>query len=137
MTPDQLADLHASCFESPRPWSAMEFAQLLDSERVFLCSDEAGVALGRVVADEAELLTLAVAPEARRSGVGRELMARFEATASSRGACSAFLEVSAENAPAIALYETSGYLRAGQRRGYYAAPDGRRIDALLFSKSLT
>ena len=101
MTPDQLAALHARCFPGhPRPWSAAEFADLL--------------------ADEAELLTLAVAPEARRMGLARALLAEFAQVSSARGAHEAFLEVASDNAPAIALYTGNGWQGAGIRRDYYA-----------------
>ena len=137
MTPEELAGLHARSFETPRPWSAEEFAELLNSTGVFLCPHDAGFALGRVIADEAELLTLAVVPESRRNGIGRRLLAAFDATATGRGARSAFLEVSADNTAAIALYGSAGYRPSGRRRDYYAAPGGRRIDAMIFTKPLT
>lgn len=64
--PPELAALHARCFTSPRPWLAREFAALLGHASIFLCHAPQGFLLGRVVVDEAELLTLAVTPEARR-----------------------------------------------------------------------
>ena len=137
MTPGEMAALHAECFETPRPWSAAEFADLLDAPEVFLCTRGDGFALGRVLFEECELLTLAVAPTARRAGVGRALLAAFEAEARGRGASSAFLEVSAENAPARALDDSQGYRQSGTRKAYYRAPDGTRIDALVLSRSLT
>ncbi|WP_093361320.1 GNAT family N-acetyltransferase [Tropicimonas isoalkanivorans] len=104
---------------------------------VFLNATDAGFALGRVIVDEAELLTLAVDPPARRHGLGRALLADFETSAASRGATSALLEVSAANAPAIALYTAAGFLRTGHRPGYYRTPHGARIDALLLAKALS
>jgi len=137
MTPEDLATLHRRCFATPRPWNAAEFAGFLADPLAFLLVEsDAGFLVGRTVAGEAELLTLAVAPEARRRGLGRGLVARFLYQARLRGAESAFLEVSAENAPAIALYESAGFAPAGRRRGYYADPAGRRIDALVLSRDL-
>lgn len=122
MTPDQLAAIHAQCFDAaPRPWSAVEFADLLSSPHVFLLTRPDGFLLGRVVADEAELLTLAVASAARRQGQARHLTAEFTATSHDRGAATAFLEVAADNAPARALYAALGWDAAGIRRGYYRA----------------
>ena len=73
---------------------------------------------------------------ARRRGLGRKLVARFLYQAQLRGADSAFLEVSAENAAAIALYESAGFTPSGRRSGYYRAPDGTRVDALVMHREL-
>ncbi|MGB3248698.1 MAG: GNAT family N-acetyltransferase, partial [Tabrizicola sp.] len=97
---------------------------------------DAGFLLGRTVAGEAELLTIAVAPEARRRGLGRKLMARFIYQAQLRGAERTFLEVAADNPAAIALYESCGFRQAGTRRGYYRTPTGQRIDALVLARDL-
>lgn len=138
MTPEALAALHARCFRSPPPWSGQDFAGFLADPLAFLLVEgDAGFLLGRAVAGEAELLTLAVAPEARRLGLGRKLVARFQYQAQLRGAQRAFLEVRADNAPALALYESAGFTPAGRRRGYYQEPDGRRTDALVLARELT
>ena len=128
MTPEALAALHARCFPAhPRPWSTAEFSDLIGNRLNFLLIRPQGFLLGRVVADEAELLTLAVAPEARRMGLGRALLAEFAHTSTARGAREAFLEVASDNAPAIALYASAGWQRAGTRRDYYAPG----IDAMV------
>lgn len=124
--------MHARCFTRPRPWSAAEFAALLGGPGVFLCAGDAGFLLGRVVLDEAEVLTLAVRPEARRRGAGRALLATFEAEAAARGAAAAFLEVAGDNAAALALYRGAGFAEAGRRRGYF----GAGADALALRKAL-
>ncbi|MDV7141884.1 GNAT family N-acetyltransferase [Tropicimonas sp. TH_r6] len=136
MSPADLAALHAACFETPRPWTEGEFTDLLDMQGVFLCTRPDGFALGRMLLDECELLTLAVAPSARRAGSGRALLSEFEAHARAEGAITALLEVSADNAPARALYDSQGYSEAGRRNSYYRAPDGRRIDALILTRHL-
>ncbi len=136
MTPADLARLHAACFTMPRPWGEAEFADLLASPLVFLIAAPAGFALGRVVADEGELLTLAVDPAARRLGTGRRLLASFEANAAARGAASAFLEVAAGNDAARALYLSAGYVQTGLRRGYFRDAAGRTDDALILSRGL-
>lgn len=130
MTADQLAALHAACFTVPRPWSAAEFASLLASPNVVLITAAQGFALGRVIADEAELLTIAVHPDARRQGVGRKLLSGLIGQVAARGASALFLEVSAKNDSAIALYHVAGFNEAGRRKAYY--PDAAtRIDALV------
>lgn len=132
----QLAALHARCFTVPRPWDAGEFATLLASHEVFVLGGAEGFAVGRVTVDEAELLTLAVDPARRRQGLGAALLAEYEAEALRRGAARSLLEVSAQNAPARALYLARGYHSCGRRPGYYRAPDGQRIDAEIMDKAL-
>lgn len=129
MTPEELAALHGSCFTIPRPWGAGEFRALLAMPETFLLARRNGFLLGRVIADEAELLTLAIAPQARRMGYGRALALGFAETARSRGASHFFLEVSATNIAAQALYRDLGWVVAGRRRGYY----GAGIDALVMT----
>ncbi len=118
-----MAALHAACFSVPRPWSEAEFATYLAEPAAFVLSEPGGVLVGRVAADEAELLTLAVAPDARRAGIGGRLLARFLAEAGARGAVAAFLEVAAVNGAAIALYQRAGFTERGRRRGYFAGKD--------------
>lgn len=135
-TPATLAALHAASFIVPPPWSEAAFAGLLADPVAFLLAEPAGFALGRVALDEAELLTLAVAAEARRQGRGRALLTAFEAEAQARGAITAFLEVAADNAAAIALYRSAGFAEAGRRRGYYRIAGAAPVDALVMAKSL-
>lgn len=138
MTPESLAALHARAFVAPPPWSAASFAALLGSPHVFLHADPEGRAfvLGRVIADEAEVLTLATAREARRTGLARALMAAFEAEARTRGAVSGFLEVAEDNSPARGLYAACGWALAGRRPGYYRRAGEQAIAALILCKSL-
>ena len=137
MTPVELAALHRRSFRTPPPWSEADFATFTADPLAFLLVEgDAGFLLGRALAGEAELLTLAVAPESRRLGLGARLVARFLYQARLRGATRAFLEVSAENPAAIALYESAGFTEAGRRRGYYATPEGRRIDAIVLARDL-
>lgn len=137
MTDAELAALHARCFTLPRPWSAAEFAGFLSDPLAFLLVEgDAGFLLGRAVAGEAELLTLAVAPEARRRGLGRKLVARFLYQARLRGAVTAFLEVADTNAGARALYAASGFAESGRRKGYYRDGNGAAVDAVVMSRPL-
>jgi ribosomal-protein-alanine N-acetyltransferase len=137
VTPADLAALHARAFTTPRPWSEAEFAALLADPLAFLLVEgDAGFLLGRAVAGEAELLTIAVLPEARRLGLGRRLVGRFIYQARLRGADSAFLEVAEDNAAARALYLAAGFAEAGRRRGYYRTPEGKAVDALVLVRSL-
>jgi len=136
MTPDDLAALHGKCFEMPRPWSAAEFVSMLGSFGVFVKSNDAGFIMGREIAGEAELLTLAVDPDRQRQGHGRILLAAFEAECKVRKAQVAFLEVAENNLAARALYATAGYRESGCRADYYRAPDGAKYGAITLRKSL-
>ena len=138
MTPASLSALHARAFTTPRPWSEDEFAGWLADPFAFLLVEgDAGFLLGRAVAGEAELLTVAVAPEARGRGLGRRLVSRFLYQARLRGAEVAFLEVAEDNAPARAVYAGAGFAESGRRRGYYRTPEGRAVDALVLRRVLT
>lgn len=95
-----------------------------------------GFLLGRIVADEAEVLTLAVDPASRRRGIGARLVAAFLAEAAARGAGRAFLEVAADNAAARALYAAAGFAEVARRRGYYRDPAGGAVDALVLARDL-
>lgn len=137
MTPEALAALHALAFdEAPRPWTAAEFAAFLAEPSTLLVTGDGGFALGRVAGPEAELLTLAVAPAVRRRGLGRGLVAAFEAGAAARGAREALLEVAVTNGPARTLYAAAGYAEVGRRRGYYARRGAPPIDALVLARRL-
>jgi ribosomal-protein-alanine N-acetyltransferase len=137
MTAAELAHLHARAFSTPRPWTEAEFAGFLSDPLAFLLVEgDAAFLIGRAVAGEAELLTVAVAPEARRLGLGRSLVSRFIYQARLRGAESAFLEVAEDNAAARALYRATGFAEAGRRRGYYCRPDGSTLDALVLVRPL-
>lgn len=136
MTPADLAALHATCFTSPRPWSEAEFAGFLSNRLCFLLTEPGGFLLGRVIADEAEVLTIAVAPAHRRAGIGARLMDRFLTESARRGATSAFLEVASLNEAARALYQSAGFSESGRRRGYYDRPDGPADDAILMTCGL-
>ncbi len=126
MTPEALAALHALAFtDTPRPWSAQEFEALLHQPSTLIVHRPGGFALGRIAGPEAELLTLAVHPEARRGGLASELLRRFEAAAAGRGAEEVLLEVAVTNAPARALYARLGY-RAGRAAGRLLRPRRRR-----------
>lgn len=94
-----------------------------------------GFALSRMVADEVELLLLAVIPAARGGGIGRLLIERALAQARTRGAARLLLEVRAGN-PAAALYETLGFARIGERRDYYRGVGGRLADAWTLARPI-
>lgn len=138
MKPDLnwLAQTHAACFSHSRPWSSEEFAKLLEHDGTLLAMDRQGFALARRVLDEAEILTIAVLPAARRRGVASGLLAELEGDLAQNGARYLYLEVAEDNAAALALYYSRGYRETGRRTGYYAAASGPATDALILSKNL-
>lgn len=137
MTPEALAALHVLAFTTaPRPWTAAEFAALLDELSTLFHASDAGFVLGRVAGPEAEILTIAVHPAARRRGAARDLLARFETAAAARGAAEVLLEVAETNAAARALYAAAGYLPVGRRPRYYLPADAPPVDALVLRKTL-
>ena len=137
MTPDALARLHAACFTTPRPWTATEFAGLVDDPACDLIEKPEGFALIRSIAGETELLTIAVDPGQRRKGIGAQLLAQALIRARARGSDTCLLEVAEGNAAAIALYRSAGFAETGRRPGYYRLPDGQRADAAIMARRLT
>ena len=119
-------------------WTASQCAGLLPLPGVWLTlarddDDIVGFALARLVANEAELLLLAVRRVAQRRGVGRRLLDGFVAHARRRGVDRLHLEVREGN-HAVKLYEQSGFSLVGRRRNYYCGADGRCFDALTLAR---
>ena len=136
MTPDGLARIHARAMVVPRPWSAETFKGFLSAPGSVLAVSGPSFALGRVIADEAELLTLAVDPVFQRQGIGRLLtLAWLDSIADN--AQSAFLEVAADNVAARALYASFGFAEVAKRSAYYARKNAAAADAIVMRRDLT
>jgi len=133
----KLAQLHARAFD--RPWSAAEIGKMLENPAVVALvaggADPQGFIIAWAVAGEAEVLTVAVIPEARRQGVGAALVTAAAAAVLARGASSMHLEVAEPNAAARALYAKLGFAEAGRRRDYYATEQGW-VDAIVMRRAL-
>ena len=95
----------------------------------------AGFSLHRTIADEAELLLLAVAPEYRRQGIGRMLLHQFMDHGRHSGVSRVHLEVREGN-PAVIMYRAAGFSVAGRRRKYYRGRFGGEFDALTLSREV-
>ncbi len=137
-----MAALHALCFPED-PWDAALLARLLAMPGVIGLVATAGgdampsgLVLVRVAADEAEILTIGVVPDARCRGLGGELALAAAARAGAAGATRLFLEVAEDNTAARALYARLGFAGVGRRPGYYARPDGPAVAALVLARSL-
>jgi ribosomal-protein-alanine N-acetyltransferase len=132
---DRMADIHADCFA--RPWSQIEMASMLHLSStigllLYQVEQPLGLSLMRLAVDDAEILTIGIAPTARKLGLGRGLLTASEAAVLQGGARRLFLEVSINNHAASALYSQAGYSEIGRRRAYYA--DGS--DAIVLEKAL-
>lgn len=132
-----MAEIHGLAMEATEAWNAATMQGFLTAPGAVFFASGRGFALGRVTLDEAELLTVAVDPAARRQGTARACLTGFEAEAARRGAARVFLEVARTNTAARALYVGAGYVEDGFRRGYYRCADGPPVDAVLMSKPLT
>jgi ribosomal-protein-alanine N-acetyltransferase len=129
-----LAAIHRNAFPRGDSWSRdVMLLQLEVSSTFGLVHSLGGMILGRVAADEAEILTLAVNPGHRRLGIGSALLRAAKDRAAGRGAVAMFLEVAVTNDAARALYTAHGFTEAGLRRHYYT--DG--TDALILRSTLS
>ena len=130
-----LARIHRAAFD--HPWSESDFSAYLASDLVWVSGEPlAGFLLIRAVGDEAEILTLAVDPAHRRAGHAAALVDAAKQDLAKTGVSRLFLEVAADNSPALALYERQGFLPIGVRKGYYRRDAGPNVDAKLFSCAL-
>ncbi len=136
------AKIHAPAFA--HPWSASEFESLLcdqsclaDGAYLGARAKLTGFCLSRRAADEAEILSIAVASDARRGGVGKALLATHLARLAGCGTKVLFLEVESGNLPAIGLYQHFGFVEVGQRPAYTRMKDGSLANALIMRRDLT
>ncbi len=128
-----MAAIHAAAFPAPDAWSRDVLSLQLELPGVFaLLHPSGGMILVRVAAEEAEILTLAVAPEVRRGGIAKALLRETAMMAAGMGAAAIFLEVSVANSSARAAYAQAGFKPIGRGRQYYSY----RSDALVFRLGL-
>lgn len=117
---------------SPDTWSQETFwSELAAPQRWYtVATTENGEVLGYcglvVSGADADVQTIAVAPQGQGHGLGRRLLTTLADQAVEQGATSLLLEVRADNEPAIALYRSFGFDRIAVRRRYYQPGD---IDA--------
>ena len=120
----EIAALERICFSEP--WSEESLALLVGDSAfgtVALCDGQV-VAYGGMltVLDEGQITNIAVLPAFRRKGIGRAVLLAMTEEAKRRGLCMLSLEVRVSNAGAIALYESCGWKRAGERKNFYRHP---------------
>lgn len=129
-----LSQIHQECFAES--WSVATFEKLLQDVTtwgwLFMAKDvPMGFVLGRLVLDEAEILTFAVRPIAQRQGMGKKLLRHCQKNISDQSSFSLFLEVEVSNVAAIQLYEKEGFCMIGMRKDYYEKENGARTAAYV------
>ena len=141
---DEVMEVMGAAFGSRfgEAWTRSQCAGILPMTGVSLNvarDGESGAAIGftlsRTLADESELLLLAVLPGRQRQGIGKMLLDDFMDRAHAGGAGCVHLEVRDGNA-AVEMYLGAGFAAVGRRRNYYHATNGMRFDALTLSKEL-
>lgn len=132
----QIAALEQICFSDPWSEASVRY-ECSNPISLWLVAVEDERVIGYVgsqsVPPEADIMNLAVAPEYRRQGIGRQLMQTLTEVLHTQGIESLFLEVRASNDPAIALYSEFGFVQVGRRKKYYVNPTE---DALILRKEL-
>ena len=126
---NKLANLHKKCFPT-KPWSADDFRDLKQSGCEIIMSEN-GFIVYRIVCDEAEIITIGVNPDFRRSGIASAMIGIIEKNLMYQHVKKIFLEVASNNIPAQKLYENCGFKTVGLRPKYY---DG--VDAILMAKEI-
>jgi [ribosomal protein S18]-alanine N-acetyltransferase len=136
----RLAQLHGESFH--RGWGEGEFEGMLTERntlvhRLRAGSRIVGFAVSRLAADEAEILSIAVAASHRGRGLSRDLLLTHLGHLAGRGVRTIFLEVEENNQPARRLYERAGLSAIGRRERYYRQPGGEQLNALLMRRDLS
>ena len=133
-----MAEIHRQSFEEP--WSALFMGALLGQPGVVAlvspAENPSGFVMVRIAADEAEILTVAVAPDHRRRRVGQQLMSAALKLMAENNVARCFLEVAADNTAAKALYANLGFVRCGVRPKYYGTGP-IQTDAVIMEKIIT
>jgi ribosomal-protein-alanine N-acetyltransferase len=136
----RLAQLHGESFH--RGWGEGEFETMLTERntlvhRLKVGRQLVGFAVSRMAADEAEILSIAVAGTHRGRGLSRNLLLTHLGHLAGHGIRTIFLEVEENNQPARRLYERAGFGVAGRRERYYQQPGGEQLNALLMRRDLS
>lgn len=134
-----IAALHGTAFR--RGWSESEVEGLLldravIAHRAMTGRSLAAFVLSRCAADEAEILSIAVATGHRGRGLAGELLTLHMRRLAGIGTRAIFLEVEEGNTPARRLYATAGFHEVGRREGYYRGPGGAAAAALVLRRDL-
>ena len=132
-----LADLENKCFSNP--WTENMLLSELEKERCdFFVLAESGEIKGYfgsyIILDECYIANVAVHPSSRRKGFGKALVRHAVNNAESNGCSFVSLEVRESNIPAINLYSSVGFEKAGLRKSFYSDPTE---DGLIMTRYLS
>jgi ribosomal-protein-alanine N-acetyltransferase len=135
-----LARLHKASFH--RGWDVGEFEQLLAdrsvlAHRLRMGRTVAGFIFSRMAADEAEILSVAIAPSMRGRGLSGPLVRTHLRYLAGSGIRTVFLEVEENNQPARALYAKAGFNTVGRRERYYKDDSGAQLNAIVMRRDLS
>ena len=135
-----LAQIHGASFH--RGWSEGEFENMLSERntlvhRLRMGRKVIGFSVSRIAADEAEILSIAVAQSHRGRGLSNTLLLTHLGHLAGRGVRTVFLEVEENNQPARRLYKRAGFAVAGRRERYYRQASGEPLNALLMRRNLS
>jgi [ribosomal protein S18]-alanine N-acetyltransferase len=136
----RLAQLHGASFH--RGWGEGEFESMLSERNTLVHRLRSGrkvigFAVSRMAADEAEILSIAVAPNHRGRGLSRNLLLTHLGHLAGRGVRTVFLEVEENNQAARRLYDRAGFTVVGRRERYYREPNGQQLNAVLMRRDLS
>jgi ribosomal-protein-alanine N-acetyltransferase len=135
-----LARIHGASFH--RGWGENEFESMLSERntlvhRLRIGRKIVGFSVSRMAADEAEILSIAVAESHRGRGLSSKLLLTHLGHLAAHGIRTVFLEVEENNQPARRLYERAGFAIVGRRERYYRQPGGEPLNALLMRRDLS
>ena len=135
-----LARIHGASFH--RGWGEGEFESMLTERntlvhRLRMGRKIVGFSISRLAADEAEILSIAVAASYRGRGLSGKLLLTHLGHLAGRGVRTVFLEVEENNQPARRLYERAGFAVVGRRQRYYRQSGGEPLNALLMRRDLS
>jgi [ribosomal protein S18]-alanine N-acetyltransferase len=137
----EIAAIHMKLFNPP--WDESGVRPLLEAPaavafvaRVGIPPVTPGFIIGQLAADMSEIISIGVAEDWQKRGMGRILFGGFARAVSRAGAKRIFLDVAADNEPAIALYKAMGCAEVGRRKAYYQRHEAPAVDAIVMSKGL-
>jgi [ribosomal protein S18]-alanine N-acetyltransferase len=131
----RLVDIYSDSFDVP--WSHRTMSEFVDADSILVTGDPvSGFIIAATVLDEAEIITLAIAPAARQKGAATTLINYLMSDLAKAGVTRLTLEVAKDNVAARSLYKCLGFSQIGLRKGYYKRGDGVSEDALVLARAL-
>lgn len=137
----EIAVLHGALFNPG--WDEPSVRPLLEAPaavgflaRVGVPPVTTGFIIGQVAADVSEIISIGVAPEWQKRGLGRILYGAFSRAVTRAGATRVFLDVAADNTAGLALYRSLGCTEVGRRKGYYVRHQAPSVDAIVMTSAL-